>query len=283
MQVSVIVSSYNRPEALALVLHGYAVQTMRDFELVVADDGSDARTRDVIRQARLETGLEIRHVWHEDRGFRKTVILNRAIQAAAGDYLLFTDGDCIPRADLVSVHCELAAPGHYVAGGYLKLPDATIRAITPDVVRSGRIADLGWLREHGWRPGRRALRMVRSRKLGRLLDLITPTATHFHGNNAATWREALLAVNGFEGEMGYGGLDRALGYRLDNLGVVGRQARYRAVCFHLHHERPYKNSETIGRNREIMQRIRREKEIRARTGIAELPPDPSLTVDGGIE
>jgi hypothetical protein len=181
---------------------------------------------------------------------------------------------------VVSVHYDLAAPGHYVAGGYLKLPEATTRAITREVVQSGQVADLGWLREHGWRPGRRALRMVRSRKLGRLLDLLTPTTTHFHGSNAATWRDALLEVNGFDGEMGYGGLDRAVGYRLENLGIIGRQARYRAVSFHLHHDRPYKNAETIQRNREIMQRIRREKVVRARMGIAELPPDPSLSVDG---
>jgi glycosyltransferase involved in cell wall biosynthesis len=280
MQLSVIISSYNRPDALARVLAGYAVQDRQDFELVVADDGSDPRTAEVIAQARADTRMQIRHVWHEDRGFRKTVILNRAIGVASGDYLLFTDGDCIPRADLVAVHYELAAPGYYVAGGYLKLPAATTAAITEEVVRSGRISDLGWLRAHGWRPGRRALRMVRSPRLGRLLDLLTPTATHFHGNNAATWREALLAVNGFEGEMGYGGLDRALGYRLDNLGVSGRQARYRAVCFHLHHERPYKTSETMQRNREILDRIRRQREVRARSGIAELPQDPSLRIDG---
>jgi glycosyltransferase involved in cell wall biosynthesis len=279
MQLSVIISTYNRPDALALVLHGYAAQSRRDFEVVIADDGSDQRTAAAIRAARAELGLDIRHVWHEDRGFRKTVILNRAILAASGDYLLFTDGDCIPRRDLVEVHYELASPGHYVAGGYLKLPAGTSSAITADVVRSGRVGDLAWLRAHGWRAGRRALRMVRSRPLGRLLDLLTPTATHFHGNNAATWREALLEVNGFEGEMGYGGLDRALGFRLDNLGIIGRQARYRAVCLHLHHDRPYKNQETIRRNREILARIRREHEVRGRAGIAELPPDPTLRVD----
>ena len=63
----------------------------------------------------------------------------------------------------------------------------------------------------------------------------------FQGNNASVWRDALYAVNGFEGEMGYGGLDKALGYRLRNLGVRGLQARHRAVCLHLHHELPYKD------------------------------------------
>jgi hypothetical protein len=178
------------------------------------------------------------------------------------------------------VHRALALPGRYLAGGYLKLPQAVSERITVDEVRSGRAFELGWLRAQGWRPGRRALRLTGSRRLGRLFDWITPTATHFHGNNASTWRSALEAVNGFEGEMGYGGLDRALGYRLDNLGVRGRQIRHRAVCLHLHHDRPYRRPEVVERNRAILESIRREGQTRARRGLAELEPDPSLRVTG---
>jgi len=280
MEISVIVSTYEKPHFLERVLWGYAVQTRPGFEVVVADDGSGPETAALIGRMRAETGLRIVHVWHEDRGFRKSEILNRAIVAASGSYLLFTDGDCIPRADLVEVHAALAEPGRYLAGGYLKLPEKVSESITVEDVRAGRATDLRWLRERGWRPGRRALRMVRSRRVGALFDLLTPTAAHFHGNNASTWREAILAVNGFEGEMGYGGLDRALGYRLENLGVRGKQVRHRAVCVHLHHERPYKRPEVLRRNREILDAIRRRREVRARRGIAELAHDPTLRVDG---
>jgi hypothetical protein len=86
-------------------------------------------------------------------------------------------------------------------------------------------------------------------------------------------------VNGFEGEMGYGGLDRALGYRLENLGVRGKQVRHRAVCMHLHHDRPYRDPGMVQRNRGILERIRRSGETRARRGIAELGPDPTLSID----
>ena len=113
---SVIVSTYNRPEYLELVLDGYAAQTNRDFEVVVADDGSAPATADTIHRIRKDTGLRITHVWHEDSGFRKSLIVNRAIVAAGGEYLLFTDGDCIPRRDLVEVHRRLARPGFFVAG-----------------------------------------------------------------------------------------------------------------------------------------------------------------------
>lgn len=278
MRLSVIVSTYNKPHFLERVLWGYAVQTDRDFELVVADDGSGDETAELIRRVRAESGMELVHVWHEDRGFRKTEILNRAIVASRGDYLLFTDGDCIPRRDVVEVHRALARPERYLAGGYLKLPAAVSERIGVEDVTSGRVSELRWLWARGWRPGRRALRLVRSPKLAALFDRITPTAAHFHGNNASTWRDAILRVNGFEGKMGYGGLDRALGYRLENAGVRGMQIRHRAVALHLHHDRPYRHPEVVSANRAILDAITRERLVRAEQGIAELALDPTLRV-----
>lgn len=278
MNLSVIVSTYNRPRDLERVLWGYASQTDRAFELLVADDGSGPETAAAIERVRREAGLEVVHVWHPDRGFRKSEIMNRAIAASAGDYLLFTDGDSIPRADLVAVHRAVAQPGRYLGGGYLKLPVRASEAITVEDVRAGRFAELRWLRAQGWRPGRRALRMVRSRALAAALDRLTPTAPLFAGNNASVWREAMFAVNGFDMEMGYGGLDRAVGYRLVNLGVRGVQVRHRAVCMHLHHDRPYKDPAGMRRNREILESIRRTGQTRARRGLAELEPDPELRV-----
>ena len=278
MRLSVIVSTYNKPHFLERVLWGYAVQTDRDFELVVADDGSSPETAELIRRVRAESGMELVHVWHEDRGFRKTEILNRAIVASRGAYLLFTDVDCIPRRDVVEVHHALARPGRYLAGGYVKLPAGLSEQIGVGDVTSGRVSELRWLWARGWRPGRRALRLVRSPRLAALFDRITPTSAHFHGNNASTWREAILRVNGFEGKMGYGGLDRALGYRLENAGVRGIQIRHRAVALHLHHDRPYRRPEVVSANRAILDAITRERLVRAEQGIAELAPDPTLRV-----
>jgi glycosyltransferase involved in cell wall biosynthesis len=278
VRLSVIVSTYNKPRDLERVLHGYAAQTDRGFELLVADDGSGPDTAAVIERVRGETGLPVVHVWHEDRGFRKSEIMNRAIVASTGDYLLFTDGDSIPRADLVATHRALARPGAYLGGGYLKLSPEASDAIGVDDVRAARFVDLRWLRANGWRPGRRALRLVRPPVLAAALDRLTPTAPLFAGNNASVWREAVLAVNGFDMEMGYGGLDRAVGYRLVNLGVRGIQVRHRAICMHLHHQRPYKDAEVMRRNREILDSIRQTGQTRARRGIAELQPDASLRI-----
>jgi glycosyltransferase involved in cell wall biosynthesis len=247
---------------------------------VVADDGSGVETRTLIQRLRIETGLPILHVWHENRGFRKSVVLNRAIVAASGDYLLFTDGDCIPRRDLVAVHRRLAEPGRFLAGGYLKLSAAASEAIDVEAVTSGHATELRWLRAHGWRPGHRALRLTRSPRLARLYDWLTPTKPLFAGNNASVGREAMVAVNGFDTTMGYGGLDRAVGYRLANLGVHGKQVRHRAICVHLHHDRPYSDPQVMARNREVLQRIGARGDTRAVSGIAELQPDPSLRIEG---
>jgi glycosyltransferase involved in cell wall biosynthesis len=219
--VSVVVTTYNQPRALELVLWGYAAQTVRDFEVVVADDGSSAETAALIQRLRVETGLAIVHVWHEDLGFRKTEILNRAILAASGDYLLFTDGDCIPRADVVAVHQRHAAPGRFLSGGYLKLPAGVTAAITVDDVRTMRVADRGWLRSRGWRAGRHALRLVSSPLLSAALDRVTPTSPTWNGHNSGGWKADVLLVNGYDLDMAYGGLDRALGERLENAGVHG--------------------------------------------------------------
>lgn len=275
-----IFTTYNSPRALELVLWGFAAQTRAGAQVVVADDGSGAETKAVIDRVRSETGMEVLHVWHEDRGFRKTEILDRAILAARGEYLLFTDGDCIPRADFVETHLRLAERGRFLSGGYLKLPREVSEAITPEDVRSGRVADVGWLKSKGWRPGRHALRLLRSARLAAALDRATPTSPTWNGHNASAWRDDLVRVNGYDLEMAYGGLDRAVGECLENAGVRGKQVRFRAPVLHLHHERPYVDREKWRKNRELRDSIRREGWTRARRGLAELEPDPTLRVEG---
>jgi hypothetical protein len=162
--------------------------------------------------------------------------------------------------------------------GALGLRGEVSDAIALDDVRAGCFAELRWLRQRGWRPGRRALRLVRSPRLAVLFDRVTPTAPLFAGNNASAWRQDIVAVNGFDEGMGYGGQDRAVGYRLVNLGIRGLQIRHRAACLHLHHERPYRSPAGVARNREILRELARERTVRAARGIAELEPEPSLRV-----
>ncbi len=270
MNPAVIITTYNQPEWLEKVLWGYACQTTDRFQVLVADDGSADATRRVIERARADFGDRLGHVWHDDKGFRKCQILNQAILAAESDYLIFTDGDCIPRNDFVRVHMELAEAGRFLSGGVVWLPEKLSHQITRADIEAQRIADRGWLRAHGWKGGRRRLRLIRGQRLSAVLDWLTPTGPSFNGHNASVWRAAMLEANGFDAEMGYGGLDRALGERLQNLGLGGKQVRHRAVCFHLDHDRPYRKPDVVRRNREIRARIRQSGEVRARAGIAEL-------------
>lgn len=271
--VSAIISTYNQPRWLEKALWGYAAQRFRDFEVLVADDGSGPATAEVIARLQGYNGLRLVHVWHEDRGFRKTEILNRAVLAAQGEYLIFSDGDCIPHPDFVATHVRLAGERRFLSGGYLKLPMSLSESITEDDVASGRAFDRRWLESRGWRGGRRAIRLPRSRAVATMLDLLTPTSASWNGHNASTWREAIVAVNGFDLDMGYGGEDRALGERLMNLGYRGRRVRFRAPCLHLDHPRPYADPEVIRANRRIRDEIRRTRDVRTRRGLAEVARD----------
>lgn len=278
MRVSVIITTYNQPDQLEKVIWGYARQRNADFELLIADDGSRPATTRVIDRVASETGLDILHVWHEDRGFRKTEILNRAIVAAESEYLVFSDGDCIPREDFVAAHARLAKPKCFLSGGYIKLNRDVSSRISIADVQSGHATDPKWLRKMGWVPGRRALRLTRVSLAATLLDCATPTRRTWNGHNASAWKEAVLAVNGFDLDMGYGGLDRALGERLINFGIRGKQVRHRTPCVHLFHERPYVDPLRWKKNHEIRRRIRRNGETRATHGISDMKPDETLLV-----
>ncbi len=266
MKLSVILSTYEAPEWLEKVLWGYLNQSYRDFELVVADDGSTEETERVIRRYS-GCGIKIRHVWEPDRGFRKSRILNRAIAAAGADYLVFSDGDCIPRADFLAVHAALAAKGRFLSGGYVKLPLKVSRAVTRTDVETGHAFSVPWLRSRGVRNLRRTAKLAVPAYAAAAADRLTTTKPTWNGHNASGWRRDLVAANGFDERMGYGGQDREMGERLENAGIRGRCVRYRALCVHLDHERGYAALDSTRRNKAIRRRTRRERITRTEFGI----------------
>lgn len=259
MKISVIFTTYNQPDWLAKVIAGFRHQTFRDFELIVADDGSTAETKALIDALRQETGLEIQHVWHSDRGFCKSEIMNRAIRAARHDYLVFTDGDCIPRKDFLAAHAAHAEPGHFLSGGYFMLPMETSRRIDPEDIATGRCFDMVWLLRSGVPWTYKFLKLTARGPLPALLNRFTTTRPSWNGHNASGWKADLVAVNGFDERMRYGGQDRELGERLENSGIKGKQIRYSAICVHLDHRRGYKTAESIAFNRSIRSTTRSER------------------------
>ena len=240
--ISVIVATYNQPQHLERVLWGYARQTDRAFEIIVADDGSGPETKAVVDRMAGVTGVALRHVWQEDSGFRKNRILNVAIHAAAGSYLLFSDGDCVPPPTFVATHRRLSRPGHYLSGHYVKIDNAVTARVTVEAVQRGDATRYDWLRQNGAPRTRHTIRLGLHPAAAWALDHITRAFPNFNGCNTSVWRADAFRVNGFEERMVYGYEDHEFGRRLRGAGVVGVQVRYRAPVLHLEHARPYMGS-----------------------------------------
>lgn len=263
--VGVVISTYNNPAWLEKTLIGYLCQSRPADEIIIADDGSGPETRELIE--RYSSMLPIRHVWHPDRGFRKTEILNKAIAESRADYLIFTDQDCVPRADFVAVHASAARPGQFISGGYFKLSMPVSRAITEADIRAGRPFSRRWLRMQGMKLGFKSTKLLRSRLYAAVLNAVTPAAASWNGCNSSAWRTDIIDTNGFNEDMQYGGEDREFGERLVNKGIRPLQMRYSAIVVHLDHGRPYKNAEVIERNNAIRTVTRSERLTRTPRGI----------------
>src|SRR3989304_4496070 len=129
MRTAIIVTTYNRPDALEAVLAGYQAQRDAGFELLVADDGSTDETRRVIGEFKSRAAFPVTHVWHEDRGFRAAAVRNRTLAATQADYIVFSDGDCVPAPRFVAQHQRLAERGWFVAGNRILLSEAFTRRV----------------------------------------------------------------------------------------------------------------------------------------------------------
>lgn len=267
MKTTAIFTTYNSPDWLTHVVWGFSCQTRRADEIIIADDGSGPETRDRIDQLRAETGLNIKHVWQEDDGFQKTRILNKAVAQASGDYLIFTDGDCIPRADFVAGHIEHAERGYFLSGGYFKLPMQTSKAITREDILEQRCFDVAWLVAHGLRRTYKSAKLTARGWRARMYNTLTPTGATWNGHNASGWRDDILAANGFDERMKYGGEDRELGERLFNAGIKSKQLRYSLIVVHLDHARGYVDKEAWRRNDEIRRETKRSRRTRTSHGI----------------
>ena len=249
--ITVIISTYNQPEWLEKVLWGYETQSYKNFELIIADDGSDVITKDLISRFQKRNTLCIHHTWHADNGFQKTAILNKAILRSSTAYLIFSDGDCIPRKDFVEVHVKGRKPGRYISGGYFLLPLSTSKQITELDIQSQNIFQKEWLYKNGVKKTSKMLKLTSFGFFERLLNTITPTKATWNGHNSSGWKNDILSVNGFVERMQYGGEDCELGDRLVNIGIMPIQLRYSAICVHLDHSRGYKNQESLTINKNI--------------------------------
>ena len=259
MELAVIISTYNSPEWLEKVLWGYQWQTFRDFGIYIADDGSTKETTDLIDAMRSKVFYPLHHIWHEDNGFRKCAILNKAIEATHSDYIVFSDGDCIPRADFLAVHAKEKKAGHFLSGGYFKLPMDISKNITLKGIEEQTCFRIAWLFRQGLKRSFKNNKLTASGFKQWMLNNFTTTKATWNGHNASGWKKDIIAVNGFDERMRYGGEDREMGERMMNKGIVGKQIRYSAICLHLDHPRGYVNEADLKMNNDIRKITKRKK------------------------
>ena len=275
MLISVVITTYNRPLALKMALLALSNQTDSNFEVIVADDGSREETRLMIESVKPILGYSLTHVWQEDKGFRAARVRNLAALEAKGEYLVFLDGDCVPRANFIKNHRKLSEKGWIVAGNRLLLSQVLTEKVELDAEPI-----------HEWSIGRWIGCYVNG-EINRLLPLMSfagiNTGRKSKPNswkkvrtcNLGVWRQDFNAVNGFDcAYEGWGFEDSDLAIRLLNFGVCKKNGSYATGVLHMWHKEFDRGHEVENYNR--LQSRLDSGDIRATIGLEELQFKPGL-------
>lgn len=254
--VAVVVCTYNSTEALRLCLYSLTRQTRMPDEVVIADDGSTTETKAVVDGFR--GALPIKHVWHEDLGFRRAMILNRAFAACTSDYIIQVDGDIVMERHFVADHVSEARRGYFLNGSRGKLGAAATAKMKTDGKASPHFYSKGL---------KRRLNTVR-------VPLLTPLFHDYkkhkkvRGCNMSFWRKDLYAVNGYDnGMIGYGSEDVDIAARLLRLGIRKRFVKFKAIEFHLYHPESSSKSDEDSDNHKLFVRHNEHGTVRVDDGI----------------
>jgi len=250
--MTVIITTYNRPDALQLVLDGCFAQTDRNFEIVIADDGSGAPTRDMIERMALRAPVPVTHVWQPDEGFRAAASRNKGIARARGQYVIFLDGDCVPQRDFVARHRALAAPRTVVTGSRILLGQKLTEAALARRLPIYQLSAGFWWRQRA------------AGQINKLLPLFTRVPDIAQRRvkgfvwrgiktcNLAAWRSDLEAINGFDETFtGWGHEDADLVVRLHNAGVARKNGFCATEVLHLWHPHEARDREKQNQDRVI--------------------------------
>lgn len=242
MTVCLIISTYNWPKALELVLMSVLEQSRTPNEIIIADDGSKEETKKIIDTFSDKVDCPVTHCWHEDKGFRKTIVLNKAIASSTSDYHIEIDGDIILHKDFVKDHCDFAEKGSFVQGSRVLLGEQ----ITAKAIENKKIH----------------FNYFSPDITNRLLTIHLPILSRFFGKrklsiasvrgcNFAYWRKDMLAINGYNEDMtGWGREDSEMAARLVNKGIYKRKLKFAGLEYHLHH--PINSRKSLNINDEIL-------------------------------
>lgn len=233
--ITVVIATYNWPEALNLCLRSLEVQTDTNFEIIIADDGSAPVTRRVVEEIGTFP-VPIRYCWHEDDGCRKTVICNRAMREARGDYFIFLDADCLVQPDFVARHRTLAKKGHMVTGS---------RVLLTEPITKGILADGSW----DFYSFRNSIPLLRLQGgVNKILPVFLKLGDagwrnyrefvwrRIKGCNMACWSDDAMAIGGYdETLLGWSHEDADFVFRLQSNGVIRKAGAFSTEVFHLYH------------------------------------------------
>ena len=292
--ISVIVSTYNRADALDAVLRALSRQSDRRFEIVVADDGSGAATQQVVRERMARATVPVKHVWHEDCGFRLAEIRNLGIRASAGLYIVFLDGDCIPRRDFVAAHRRLAETGWFVTGNRILMSqELTARLLEKGSDPGNDPGNELHLEPELWGLAKH-LSLRRRGDLNRLAPLLSLPLGGLrkrrarqwrgaNGSNMAFWRADLDAVDGFDAAFkGWGREDSDIFIRLIRAGVRRKDGRFATGVLHLWHREADRSG--LDANERQLADVMQGDTIKARRGLSwggEAAPSGVLAGEAG--
>ena len=239
-KISLIISTYNWPEALELVFKSVLQQTVYPLEVIIADDGSGAATNAVIEDFKAKISIPVKHVWHEDKGFRKTIILNEAVKQAVGDYIVQIDGDIILHPKFIEDHLNYASIGHFIKGSRGRL----MMKKTKEVLQSKSIAI------HSLTKGLAStINATRCPLFSPLFYGDPKLSRKVKGCNFAFWKDDFMAVNGYNNDLeGWGHEDIEIAARLVNNGTKCKHLKMVAVCYHLYHQINSRNQENSNLN-----------------------------------
>jgi glycosyltransferase involved in cell wall biosynthesis len=251
--ITLILNTYENPAALAKVLDALTLQTHQGAEIIVADDGSGSPTKQVVDS--FAGRLLLSHCRQEHEGFRRSVILNKAIARATGDYVVFLDGDSVPAREFIADHAALAEHGCWVQGRRAFVDESSTANFQPSCSMIWSLVLRGKLTG--------VLKAVR---------LPFPVVKHDReqrgilGCNLGIWRDDLIAVNGYDETFSsWGREDADLGNRLYHLGRDRKFVYSRAIIYHLNH--PVVSRDRLETNQSLLEETIREKRIRARKGL----------------
>jgi glycosyltransferase involved in cell wall biosynthesis len=258
VKISLIITTYNWKEALALSLKSALQQNQLPMEIVIADDGSRSDTAAVIHEIAATAPVPVIHSWQEDKGFRLAASRNKAIAKTNGDYIILIDGDIILERHFIFDHARFALPGHFVQGTRVLLGEG----LSSCVLRGKKNLSEPFCR----RGVENRKNCLRSALLCRLFSYRERGMSGVRTCNFAFWRNDALAVNGFnEDFVGWGREDSEFTARLLNYGLVRRNIKFNALAYHLYH--PHNDRSHLDENNQLLKKTTAEKLVWCEKGV----------------